>query len=105
MCLFCFGFDALVAVSEGDSTHGEVVRAQLNLHSVARKDSDVVHSHLSTHVSKHFHFPFVQLHAETRVWKVFQDCAIQLNPFFLIRLIVCFGFIVPSSSHVILVYR
>ena len=76
MCPFCVRDRGLVAVPEGDSTHGEVVGAELNLDSVSRKDSDVVHSHLSTYVSENFHIPFVKLDAETGIREVFKDCAV-----------------------------
>lgn len=92
-------------MSEGDSTHSQIVGAQFYLDTVARHDSDIVHPHLSANVGENFHIPFVQLHAEPRVRQVFDNCAIQLNALLLIRLVVCFGFIVPSSSHVFLVYQ
>ena len=92
-------------MTESDSTHCQIIGAQFNLDTVARHDSDIVHPHLSANVSENFHIPFIQLHAEPRIRKILDNCAIKLNALLLIRLVVCFGFIVPSSSHVFLVYQ
>ena len=46
------GRDSLVAIS--DTTTLEVVRGQLHLDAIARKDADVMHSHLPADVRKHF---------------------------------------------------
>lgn len=46
------GRDSLVAI--GDTTALEVVRGQLHLDAIARKDADVMHSHLPADVRKHF---------------------------------------------------
>ena len=44
--------DSLVAISY--PTTLEVVRGQLHLDAIARKDADVMHSHLPADVRKHF---------------------------------------------------
>ena len=54
----------LVAV--GDSTAGEVVRGQLDLHTVTGEDPDVVHPHLPGDVREYL-VPVLQLNAEHRV--------------------------------------
>lgn len=86
-------------MSERDSTHREVVRAQFDLNSVSGHDSDVVHPHLSADVRENFHIALVELYAKASVRQVLDDRAVKLNPLFLIGLIVGFGFIVPSARH------
>ena len=88
-----------------DSTHGEVVRADFDLDSVARQDSDIVHPHFSADVSEYFEVAFIELDAKSRVRQVFKDCAIQLNALLLSRLISRFLLKVPSSRHEITVYQ
>jgi len=46
------GRDSLVAI--GDTTTLEVVRGQLHLDAIAGKDADVMHTHFSADVRKHF---------------------------------------------------
>lgn len=63
-------------ISIRDSTATEVVRGQFDLHSVARKDPDVVHPHLPADVRKHF-VSVVKFDTEHRSWKWFYDLSFQ----------------------------
>ena len=47
-------FIAFSLEAVGDTTAGEVVWSQLNLNLVARKNTDVVHSHLSGDMRQNF---------------------------------------------------
>src|SRR5437764_14790180 len=64
-------------LSVGDSTAGEVVRRQLHLHLVARKDADVVLSHLPRDLRQHL-VAVVQLYAEHRARNGLGDLAFDL---------------------------
>ena len=82
-----------------DPAHRQIVRTDLDLHSVARHDSDIVHAHLAAHVSQHLEVPLIELHAKTSVRKILEDCAIELDSFLLAGLIAYFLLEVPSSRH------
>src|SRR5207253_1841990 len=71
-------------LSVGDSTPGEVVGRQFHLHLVARKDADVVLSHLPGDLRQHF-MPVFQLDAEHRARKGLGDLAFDLDLVFLLR--------------------
>src|SRR5687768_14812427 len=84
----------LVAVD--NSTHGEVVRGELDSNAVTREDSDVVHPHLAADVSQDLKFAFVKLYAETGIGQVLEDYALNFDAFLFIALLLVLG---PSSSH------
>src|SRR5438445_10174318 len=65
-------------LSVGDSTASEVVGRQFHLHLVARKDADVVLSHLPRDLRQHL-VPVVQLDAEHRAGKRLGDLAFDLD--------------------------
>src|SRR3954468_2527325 len=69
-------------VPVGDPTAVQVVRAQLHVHLVARKDADVVLSHLSGDGGEHV-VSGVELHPEHRAWERFDDLAFDLDLLFL----------------------
>src|SRR5438874_7198307 len=71
-------------LSVGDSTAGEVVRRQLHLHLVARKDADVVLSHLPRDLRQHL-VAVVQLDAEHRAREGLGDLAFDLDLVVLLR--------------------
>src|SRR3954447_8977323 len=71
-------------LSVGDSTASEVIRRQLHLHLVARKDADVVLSHLPGDLRQHL-VPVVQPDAEHRARKRLGDLAFDLDLVFLLR--------------------
>jgi len=54
----------------------EVVRADLHLDPVARKDPDAVHAHLARVVGENF-MAVVGLHAEGRVFERLDNCALE----------------------------
>ena len=58
----------LVAMPERNSSHREIIRADLDLDSIARHDSNIVHSHFSTYVGKYFEIAFIEFDAKTSVW-------------------------------------
>ncbi len=68
--------DVCLLVSIGDSTTSEVVRSELYLDLVARKDADVVHSHLSADVRQHLVAVF-ELDAEHGVRQRLGDRALE----------------------------
>jgi hypothetical protein len=59
-------------VSEYDSSLRQIVRRHFQPHAVSRKDTDVIHPHLSGNVSQDLMAVF-QLHPEHRVRKCFGD--------------------------------
>jgi hypothetical protein len=61
-------------MSESDSAPLKVVRRQLNRHTIALSDTDVVLSHLSGNVSEQV-VPVFQLDAKLAVWKRFRNHA------------------------------
>ena len=69
---------AFLLVSIGDTTAGEVVRGELYLDLVARKDADVVHPHLAADVRKNF-VTVVQLHAKHGIRQRLHDRALKLD--------------------------
>ena len=69
-------------VSIGDSTPGEVVWGQFHLNPVARKNSDVMHSHLAGDVSKDF-VSVLQLHSKHCVWQWLNHGSLKNNGVFL----------------------
>src|SRR5437016_7216409 len=75
-------------LSVGDSTAAEVVRRQLHLHLVARKDADVVLSHLPRDLRQHL-VAVVQLDAEHRARKGLGALAFDLDLVFLLRHLPC----------------
>jgi hypothetical protein len=66
----------LVAVS--DPASGEIVRRKLNDHLVTRKDSDVVHAHLTRDMRQHL-VPILKLHTKHRVGKGLYYRSFELN--------------------------
>src|SRR5207249_3005297 len=64
------GMGLLVAVR--DAAAAEVVRRELDLHPVARRDADVVHPHLPGYVSKNL-VPVLQLDTEHGVRQRLHD--------------------------------
>src|SRR5437763_13685568 len=70
-------------LSVGDSTASEVVGRQFHLHLVARKDADVVLSHLPRDLRQHL-VPVVQLDSEHRARKGLGDLAFDLDLVFLL---------------------
>ena len=69
----------LVAV--GDASAAEVVRGELDLDFVLRKNSDVVTAHLSGDVPQHG-VPILELYVEHGVWERLNDGAFQHDGFF-----------------------
>ena len=67
---------AFLLVSIGDTTAGEVVRGELYLDLVARKDADVVHPHLAADVRQHL-VAVLEFHAEHRVRQGLDDRALE----------------------------
>jgi len=90
---------------ERDSSHRQVIRTDLDLDSIARHDSNIVHSHFSTYVGKDFEIAFIEFDAKPSVGKILEDCAIEFDSMLLSRLISCFLPKVPSSRHEPLVYQ
>ena len=70
--------DDLLLVSIRDATAREVVGGELDLHLVAREDSDVVHPHLSRDVRQHL-VAVLELYPEHRIREGFEDRAFQHN--------------------------
>src|SRR5438128_3109157 len=71
-------------VSVGDPASGQVVRGKLHLDLVARKDPDVVLSHLPGDRREHGMSP-VELHPEHRARERFGDLAFDLDLLFFVR--------------------
>src|SRR2546428_7276970 len=66
----------------GDSASSEVVRRQLDLHTVARQDPDEVHPHLPAHVREHL-VAVLELDAEHRVRQRLDHRSLDLDRVFL----------------------
>lgn len=62
-----------------NSTHRKVVGTYFDLDAVAWQNSNVVHSHLSTHVGQYFEVAFIQLDAKTSVGQILKDRSIEFN--------------------------
>src|SRR5712691_8256212 len=71
-------------VSVGDPAPGQVVRGELHLDLVARKDPDVVLSHLPGDRREHGVSP-VELHSEHRARERLGDLAFDLDLLFFVR--------------------
>ena len=65
----------LFLVPECDAPFGQVVRAHLAFHAIARQNLDVVHTHLAGDVG-HDGVPILELDTEARVGERFQDGAV-----------------------------
>ena len=66
----------------GDTTSGEVVRSDLNLHTVTRQDANAVHAHLSGTVRQN-HVPVLQFDLEHGVGQRLDNSPFQDNRVFL----------------------
>jgi hypothetical protein len=71
-----FGLSLGLLVSIGDTTAGEVVGGEFDLHLVARENSDVVHPHFSRDVRQHF-VAVLELHPEHCIGERFEDRAFE----------------------------
>jgi hypothetical protein len=70
---FCF-----LLVPVGNPAFAQVIRRNLNLDLVARKDSDIVHPDFARYVSKHFKAVF-KLDPELCIGKRFKNFAFHLD--------------------------
>ena len=68
-------------VTVGDASSAEIVRGELDLDSVLRKNSDVVAAHLSRDVPEHG-VPIFKLHLEPGVRERLDNGAFQHDGFF-----------------------
>src|SRR5215204_137281 len=71
------------SMPEGDPASGEVVRGELHLDAVSRKDADVVLAHLPGDLREHL-MPLVDLDAEHRARQGLHDLAFHLDLLFLL---------------------
>ena len=79
--------DALTFISPvpvGNSASGQVIGRELDLHSVAGKDPDVVFPHLPGDRGEHRARHVVDLDPEHRAWKGLDDLAFDLDLLFLL---------------------
>lgn len=67
---------------EYDSPTGQIVRCQFHGHFVARKNTDVMHAHLSRYVPQD-DVPVLELYPECRVRQGLNDLSLHLNGLFL----------------------
>ena len=72
-------------MSVRDPSSGEVVGAELDLHSIARQDADVVLAHLPGDRGEHVRVEVVDVHPEHRARERFDDLAFNLDLLFLGR--------------------
>ena len=87
---------SLVAVD--DAASGEVVRAQLDDHSVLGQNADVVLTHLAGNVAKH-DVSIAQFHAEHRIRQGFDNRAFDFDDAVLLRHILRLSSTTFSDSN------
>src|ERR1700710_2511174 len=75
------GFRSAVAVD--DASAREIVRRQLDLHAIARQDTDVMPAHLARDVGQHL-VVVVEPHAEHGVGECFGDLSLELDLLFFV---------------------
>src|SRR5690606_11504620 len=56
----------------------QIVRRQFHCHLVTRKNTDIVHSHLSGYMAE-YHMAIFQFHSKRRVRQILQNLALHLN--------------------------